>query len=450
MTKTKKLKSLYLRRNFTLAWPLALNALLMQSMLVIDIYLVSPLGEISLAAMGIATTLIAFFLGLQFAIGNGLQLIIGRAFGAKDKHRLTQVLINGLLINFTSTLFFIASLVIWSDNFVNVLTSDPSLAKYVHEYLSIAQYILLVNSITQTLIVFLNGQGNTRIPFRIYLIELPFNAVVSYFLIFGVADFAFNGIGLPGAAFGSLAAIILRFCILLNYILKHSTLIKPKISKQLNQNDIISQVKEILPIATNYVVLSVGITVYQLLFSQLELSSYVAVTIVFPWLRIATQFIVAWAQANSITITQAIGRKKTSHIQLIISNCIQLGFVMALVLAFLLYFLSLSLESMNPDVEPQVLLALASIAPLYIAIPIIRTFNTIAGNSLRAMGKSVEVLKIHTITQWFIALPVCAIFILYLELPLFWAFALIPMEELLKVLPFFLLLKKSRLTPSQA
>ncbi|GAC30970.1 hypothetical protein GPLA_0049 [Paraglaciecola polaris LMG 21857] len=36
-------------------WPLALNVLLMQSMLIIDICLVSPLRDVSLASMGIAT-----------------------------------------------------------------------------------------------------------------------------------------------------------------------------------------------------------------------------------------------------------------------------------------------------------------------------------------------------------------------------------------------------------
>ena len=48
----------------------------MQSMLMIDTLLVSPLGEIPLAAMGIATTIIAFVLGIQMALANGTQLFL--------------------------------------------------------------------------------------------------------------------------------------------------------------------------------------------------------------------------------------------------------------------------------------------------------------------------------------------------------------------------------------
>jgi Na+-driven multidrug efflux pump len=76
------------------------------------------------------------------------------------------------------------------------------------------------------------------------------------------------------------------------------------------------------------------------------------------------------------------------------------------------------------------------IAPLYIVLPIIRAYNTVAGNILRALGNSHLVLKIHFITQWVISLPICALLILYFEVSIFWAFAMIPIEELLKTIPF--------------
>ena len=86
---------------------------------------------------------------------------------------------------------------------------------------------------------------------------------------------------------------------------------------------------------------------------------------------------------------------------------------------------------------------MASIAPLYILLPLVRTYNTIAGNSLRAMGKSVQVLQVHFFTQWLVVLPLCALFVLYFELPLFWAFALLPAEEVIKAVPFYRMLGHS-------
>ncbi|MDO7085827.1 MATE family efflux transporter [Pseudocolwellia sp. AS88] len=450
----KDISALYLRKNFSLAWPLALNALLMQAMLIIDVLIVSPLGEVALAAMGIATTIIAFFMGLQFALGNGTQLIVGKMFGANNTQGLIQSVYSGLFINLFATLLFFIGINIWSDALISVLTTDVVMGEYVHKYLTIAQYILFFNSITQIITVFLNGQGNTKTPFKIYLIEVPFNAIISYFLVFGISDFdlagfaldnsfTFEGFGVIGAAYGSLSAICLRLTLLFSHIRSQSLWTSLNIKHMFDVQSVIKHFNEIIPIAANFLVLSVGNTVYQLLFSQLALSSYVAITLVFPWLRIATQLIVAWAQANAITITQAIGQAKLSHIKPIINNSIKLGGILACIVAFALYCLSLGINNIYPKVEQNVLIALATIMPLYVALPLIRTYNTVSGNCLRAIGKSAYVLKIHFITQWLITLPLCAVFILYLELPIFWAFALLPFEEALKAIPLYFMLKKT-------
>ena len=437
----KAANAFYLRKNLSLAWPLALNALLMQSMLIIDILIVSPLGEIALAGMGIATTIIAFFIGLQFALGNGTQLIIGRMFGANNTQGLFSAVSCGLVINVLATLGFVLSLVFFSEDLVAVLTADSAIAEQVARYLSVAQYILLFNAVTQVITVLLNGQGNTKTPLKIYLIELPVNALVSYLLTFGIASLSFDGLGLIGAAFGSLVAIVLRLALLWLHIkdqpVSAAFQLKPLcIAKVIGQH-----FREILPVATNFLVLSVGNTVYQLLFAQLELTSYVAITLVFPWLRIATQFIVAWGQANAITITQAIGQGNTADVQPLIKNAIKLGMLLAIIVAAALYGFSLVAAFIYPHVELSVLQALTIIMPLYVMLPLIRTFNTIAGNCLRAIGQSVYVLKVHAITQWLVVLPLCALLTLYFQLPLFWIFALLLLEELLKALPFYLRLK---------
>ncbi len=432
-----------MRKNLSLAWPLALNALLMQSMLIIDTLLVSPLGEIPLAALGIASTIIAFFLGIQFAIGNGTQLMVGRIAGAGDAQGLRRTLSDGVLISVTAALLFFVAITVFGDNLVALLTRDEQLKMQAGSYLAITRYLLIASAISQTFTVFLNGQGDTKTPFKVYLLEVPFNTVTSYLLIFGVQSFSFDGLGVAGAALGSLAAVLFRLVLLLKHIRKLPVIDGFRIKGQLAARQVRAQFHEILPIATNFVVLSLGITIYQLLFSQLEIYSYVAVTLVFPWLRIATQIIVAWAQANSISITQAIGQGNHTHLKPIVESCIRLGLLMACGVSLALFGFSHLGPVIYPKVEQETLVAMASIAPLYILLPLVRTYNTIAGNSLRAMGKSVQVLQVHFIAQWFVVLPLCALFVLYFELPLFWAFALLPAEEIIKAIPFYRMLARS-------
>lgn len=162
---------------------MALNALLMQSMLFIDTLLVSPLGEVPLAALGIATTILAFFLGLQFAIGNGTQLIVGRIAGAGDQQGLQRILCDGVLISLAAASLFFLAITGFGDNLIALLTGDEQLQKQASVYLAISKYLLFASAISQTFTVFLNGQGDTRTPFKAYLLEVPFNTLISYLLI---------------------------------------------------------------------------------------------------------------------------------------------------------------------------------------------------------------------------------------------------------------------------
>lgn len=404
-------------------------------MLMIDTLLVAPLGELPVAAMGIATTIVAFVLGIEIAIGNGIQLLVGRAFGSKNQADLAVAYWSGLLINISTSLVFLFILTFFGADLVAGITDDAELAKLAETYISITKYIVLITAYTQVCSAFCNGSGKTKVPLKGFMIELPVNAVLSYLLINGFGEY--DGLGLEGAAWGSLVAVFLRAAFL--YVAM-KTDDEVNLSYPRNRPfwaEIGPQYTEIYPIAANFFVLSIGATVYQLLYAQLELFSFVAITLIFPWVRAGTQFPSAWAQASAITISQALGQKETRNLKLFVSSCMQVGMMLSVIIAGLFFILSVCIQFIYPDIELDTKIALMTIAPLYIILPIIRAYNTVSGNILRALGNSNLVLKIHFVTQWVISLPICALLILHFDVSIFWAFAMIPIEELLKTIPFY-------------
>lgn len=82
-----------------LSWPLAMNALLLQAILIIDTVLVTPLGESSLAAMGLAASLAGLVSGVLFAFSTGTQLIVAQAVGAQNPVAIGSGFWSGLFIN---------------------------------------------------------------------------------------------------------------------------------------------------------------------------------------------------------------------------------------------------------------------------------------------------------------------------------------------------------------
>lgn len=417
-----------------LAWPLAINALLVQSMLMIDTLLVAPLGELPVAAMGLATTIVTFVLGIEIAIGNGVQMLVGRVHGANSQTQLAVTFWCGLIINVSTSLFFLLILMLFSTDLLMLISDNVELVALADSYISITQYLVLITAFTQVSTAFFNGCGNTKLPLLSFLIELPFNAILSYFLINGALGH--HGLGLEGAAWGSLVAVIFRALFLYIALRKDANADLRYPSEYPLWAELHKQFFEIYPIAANFFILSVGATVYQLLFAQLNLYSFVAITLIFPWIRAGTQFPNAWAQASAITISQALGQNRKSDIKEFVPRSTQVVMIIASLIAGLFFLLSQYIDWIYPELEDDTLNALAVIAPLYILLPIIRAYNTVAGNSLRAIGYSNLVLKIHFITQWLLALPICALLILHFNVSIFWAFAMLPIEELLKTIPF--------------
>lgn len=437
----------YMKKNISLAWPLALNGLLMQSMLMIDTLLVSPLGEIPLAAMGIATTIVASILGIQMALANGTQLVLSRAVGSGNKDSLSKAFCSGLLINCAMAILFWLALTLFDQPLIHLLTDDSALHQQVVDYLLITKYIILFTALTQVMIALFNGLGRTKIPFKGYLIELPINALLSYVLIHGFAmgdTLSYAGMGVQGAALGSVIAIAIRL-IYLGLYMHLSTEIE--ISAPAKGTPMLANIRqhfvEIFPIAANVTILSIGIAVYQLLYSQLDINAYVAITLVMPWIRSGMQFVAAWSHSSAITISQAIGSRKMDTLTSDVDQSIDIAVVISIICAFLYAIFSFFIADIYPDLDESTYQALSIIAPLYIFLPIVRGYNTVHGNILRALGKTTAVFKINFTGQWIISIPLCALIILVFDVSIFWAFAIQPFEEVVKALPFRQLARKS-------
>ncbi|MEO9274422.1 MATE family efflux transporter [Marinomonas sp. 5E14-1] len=432
----------YLRKNISLAWPLALNGLLMQSMLMIDTLLVSPLGEVPLAALGIASAILAFMLGVQMALANGTQLILSRAVGSGSRDSLTKGFWAGLGINLTVALAFCVFMYCFGQSIVTILSDDLLLQQQTKGYLDLAIILVPCTAIAQVLIALFNSRDKSKTPLKGYLIEMPINAVLSYFLIHGVSGF--QGMGVEGAALGSVLAIMIRLLYLSVCLKIDRTL---NLSFTSNVSAFLRSVRlhsvEIFPFAANITILQIGISVYQLLYSQLSINAYAAIILIMPWVRGGSQFVASWAHASAISISQSIGSKKLDDLSENINKSIDVAVIVSVACAGFFAVLYFFVPSIYSDLEAETYLALSVIAPLYIFLPIVRGYNTVHGHILRSLGKTTSVFKINFIGQWGISIPLCALIILYFDASIFWAFAVQPFEEMMKALPFRQLARRS-------
>ncbi|RVU86530.1 hypothetical protein EOL70_03550 [Leucothrix sargassi] len=196
----------------SIAWPMAINAVLLQSVPIIDLLLIAPLGEVSLAAYGVAGAIITFILGIQMGIANGTQYILSQAVGAKDKVKLGAEVSAGWMVNLAFSVIAFLALFFGAGPLVDTIIHTPAVAEQALSYMMVSLCLLFSSSLSHVIVVYFNSNKKTRIPLYGFLIEIPFNVACSAVLIYGL--FGAPELGLAGAAWGSVAAVFIRMAYL--------------------------------------------------------------------------------------------------------------------------------------------------------------------------------------------------------------------------------------------
>ena len=193
---------------FSLSWPMALRAVMMFSIVIIDLYLVSFLGEEAVAAIGLATVITGLVMGCTFAFANAMQIKVAQAYGTEDPLELKTAFFSGLVINVLLVLSGIILILIFAYPLLAMMAHTPQIADGAAGYLTVFLLVMLAEAISSVLTSHFNCCGRTKLAFYSFLISAPVNIGSSILLIFGL--YGFPQMGLAGAAWGSFLGAFLR------------------------------------------------------------------------------------------------------------------------------------------------------------------------------------------------------------------------------------------------
>ncbi len=423
---------------YSLAWPIGMNAILQQAILFIDTILVGGLGEHALAAMGIAVSVAGLILGLLFAFANGTQILVAQAYGASSNKALKSGFWSGLIVGLIVAIIGIAFIVLMQDTIVGKLTDNADVASMASSYLLITTVVIAGVALCQNISVYLYATNTPRIPLYSKLLELPFNALISYALIYG--EWGFPELGLKGAAIGSAVAVVMRSVFLIYYLLTHNFnyLLTASWAKNSVSATVVQHLQNALPIAGTFISMNFAFTVCMTTYSQLGIYEFAAFTILLIWIRTSGMLVTAWSQAIGILVGRLLGQNRMEQLDKFVSGAWRIALVVSLAIAVLYAITPWLFKYIYPNLEPKTLNVIKTILPLLILLPLVRSSNTVCGNILRAAGQANYAFMVHVTTQWLFTVPMTLLFVLVLDMSVIWVFGIIVVEELLKALPFHL------------
>ena len=187
----KKTPPGFTRTLLSIAIPVTLQNLLASSFTLIDTLMIGVLGDMPLAAVGMAGKWTWFLTIVFFGFASGASVFIAQYYGADDTagiHRTYGVMTVGTQA--ASALFMLIAL-LFPEAVVRLFSSDAETITLGASYLRIIAISYPFLALTRGGGTLLQSTGRVMIPFVGSLISVAVNIVLNALLIFGIMQFFF-------------------------------------------------------------------------------------------------------------------------------------------------------------------------------------------------------------------------------------------------------------------
>jgi putative MATE family efflux protein len=182
----------------------------------VDLWFVSRVGPVAVAAVGLAGTLAFFTMAIQQALTVGTTALIGQAWGAKDHAAARHLFNQSQVLAMVAGAAFVAIVFAGRSLFARTMAADEATATALIAYLDWFVPALGLQFLVVAIGAALRGAGEVRVPTLVQLVTLVVNIVLCPVLIAGWGTG--KAFGVAGAGMATFFAMLLGVLILLAWI----------------------------------------------------------------------------------------------------------------------------------------------------------------------------------------------------------------------------------------
>ena len=399
------------KKTLKIAWPSAMEAILISLIGAVDMMMVGGLGTNAIAAVGITTQPKFLIMAFVLALNTGTTVIVSRRKGENNQEGARKALRNALVL---SVVISLVSTIIGLTFSKEILMFSGANSDYISEAMSYFNIVLIGNFfylISLTITAAQRGVGNTKISLVTNLSANIVNIIFNYLLINGI--WIFPRWGVAGAAvataMGNVVSLILA---VYNLSEKDNFLhINFKQDWTLDKKTLISIWKISSSSLVEQVFIRIGFMMYAKAVAGLGTLQFATHYIVMQVMSITFSAGDGLSIATSSLVGQSLGAKRPDLAYIHGKVSQRIGMVISFTLAILIILnrsLIISLFSVDSeiiDLGAQILIILSFIIQFQIA-------QVITVGSLRGAGdvKFVAMLSLLSVT---IIRPILTYFLAY-------------------------------------
>lgn len=297
----------FFKNMMVLAFPIAMQQLLVSCAQLVDTAMVTPLGNIVVSSVGVSSRWIFLMNLFYFGISSGSAAMIAQFWGAKEKDNIRKSYGIALIFGFIVAAFFNVFMFFAPELLIRVFTSEQAVIDTASNYMRIVAFIAPFSAFNQISCVALRSTENVKPPLYTSIISVATNTFLNYVLING--KLGFPVLGIKGAATATLVSTALQSVLLFAVLRTSKDVYNAKIKEffTLSKNFFRRFSVVCLPVVLNEVAWAMGTNIYAMVFARQGSENYAGYTIFSSVEQIAFVFFVGICHACSIMTGKTIG-----------------------------------------------------------------------------------------------------------------------------------------------
>lgn len=297
----------FFRSMLVIALPIAFQQLITAGLNMVDVLMVTRLGEASVAALGLANQIFFLLILFLFGITSGMSIFTAQFWGKGDVEQIHHVLGICLTIAISVGALFSCAAIFAPQHLMGFYTDDPEVIQLGSEYLRIVGVSYIFTAITISYATVLRSITHVTLTVVVAMVAWALKTVVAYAFIFGVAGLP--ALGVRGAAVGTCFGWIFQTILLLTFVyrLKTPLAANPLSFFRFDRPFLFTVLKTSMPAAFNEVLWSVGITSYNAVYARISTDAIAAVNINATIEELAFVLFIGLGNACAVMVGNKIG-----------------------------------------------------------------------------------------------------------------------------------------------
>lgn len=434
LVKSEKNMEFY-KTMLSIALPVTIQNLISSSLNMIDIFMITKLGEANIAATGQANQVFFLFAIILFGINSGSSIFIAQFWGKRDRTNIRRVLGLAIISGVILSLIFTSAAILFPASIMKLLINDKEVIDLGVKYLRVIAISYIFTAVTFAYSGACRSIRQAKLPMLASIASILINSVLNYGLIFG--NFGLPEMKIEGAALATLIARVVE-CLLIVIMIykgKGTDVLNAKISEliDISFRFVKKFFKTTMPVIMNEGMWSLGVVMYSIAYARIGKEATAAVQVALTIQNIFMVFSLGLASACATMIGNKIGENKNEEGIIYAKKFCIIGVIVGLTLAVILYvsspYLLKLFSSSSPELyesSRKVLRTIAFFIPskLFTTILIVGIF--------RGGGDTKYSMMLEIGCVWLVGVPFAFIGALVLKLPVYLVLACAYSEELVK------------------